>query len=320
MTKLGRRVRSAGALMPTAAALALLAQAVAPCTALAQTETDHSRMSMPETRRPAARPAAVPAASPAGGHGPHATPASPATVAPGLGHPAPAAKPAEPGAGWPSPVADNAPNSFLLVDLLEFQRGLHIEAARWDIVGWYGGDSERVWVKSEGRYNGALRTGEMDLQVLYGRLVFPFIDLQAGLRYEQQLSWDNGLGRGFAVLGVQGLVPFGMELEAAIFLSQHGDLSTRLTLTQDFLLTQRLILQPRVELNAALQSVERYGVGSGVNDLEIGLRLRYEILREFAPYVGVSWLNSFGETAALRAAGGEPRSVLQVVAGLRMWF
>lgn len=226
----------------------------------------------------------------------------------------------EPPPGWPSPVSDKTLNSFLLFDLLEFQLAPNVRAARWDILGWYGSDTDRIWFKSEGRYNGATRNGEGDLQVLYGRLISPFIDFQAGFRWEQQLSWDNNLGRAFGVVGIQGLVPFGMELEAAAFLSQQGDVSARLTLAQDFLLTQRLILQPRFEMNVAVQSVPNYGVGSGVNDIELGLRLRYEIRREFAPYVGVSWLQSLGETATLRANGGENTSVLQFVAGVRMWF
>ncbi|MBI2715349.1 MAG: copper resistance protein B [Rhizobiales bacterium] len=231
-------------------------------------------------------------------------------------------KPPDPAAttGWPSPVNDNALNSFLLFDLFEFQRGADVEAARWDILGWYGGDINRIWFKSEGRYNGVPRIGEMDLQVLYGRLISPFVDFQAGFRYEQQLSWNNGLGRPQAVVGVQGLVPYGMELEAAIFVSKDGDISGRATLAQNFLLTQRLILLPRFEINAAIQSAERYGVGAGVNDIEVGVRLRYEVVREFAPYVGISWLKSFGETAALRSAEGENTSAFQVVAGFRMWF
>ncbi len=297
--------RDRGALRLAAAALGLLlAQSLVPHLVLAQ---GMGGMVMPGATTP-------PVAVPPGG--------TPAVVTPGLGGGVAPVVPQDPAAtaGWPSPVNDSAFNSFLLFDLLEFQRAPNVEAARWDVVGWYGGDTERVWFKSEGRYNGALRTGEMDLQLLYGRLIFPFVDLQAGVRYEQQLSWDNGLGRGFAVLGVQGLVPYGMELEAAIFLSQDGDLSTRVTLAQDFLLTQRLILQPRFELNAAIQSATRYGVGAGLNDIEVALRLRYEIVREFAPYVGVSWLNSFGETATLRSAGGENRNVFQLVAGFRMWF
>ena len=105
-----------------------------------------------------------------------------------------------------------------------------------------------------------------------------------------------------------------------IFVSQNGDVSGRATFAQDFLLTQRLILQPRFEINAAVQSAAQYGVGAGVNDIEIGLRLRYEIVREVAPYVGVSWLKSFGETANLRSVAGENTSVFQLVAGIRMWF
>jgi copper resistance protein B len=242
---------------------------------------------------------------------------------PAAGVAAPPAAPAPAAAlpaGWPSPVDDNAPKSFLLLNPFEFQHGPNGEAARWDILGWYGGDTERIWFKSEGRYNGTLRAGDMDVQFLYGRLISPFIDFQVGFRYEQQLNWDNTLGRPQAVVGVQGLVPYGMEFEAAIFVSQTGAVSGRATLAQDFLLTQRLILQPRFEINAAIQSAAQYGVGAGVNDIEVGLRLRYEILREFAPYVGVSWLNSFGETATLRSAGGENTSAFQVVAGFRMWF
>ena len=229
--------------------------------------------------------------------------------------------PKSPGtAGWPSPVSDSNYSRFLLFDLLEFQRAPKTEAARWDIVGWYGGDINRVWMKSEGRYNGVRRSGETDFQLLYGRLVSPFVDLQAGYRYEQQLSRDNRRGRSFAVLGVQGLVPYGAELEAAVFVSQNGDVSARATLAQNFPLTQRLILLPRIEVNAAIQRAARYDVGAGLNDIEIGVRLRYEISREFAPYVGVSWLRSLGETARLREAGGQDRGILQFVAGIRMWL
>ena len=263
----------------------------------------------PVAPRPATQPAAAPPAT------------VPANAAPGLGGPAGVGPPdPPPSVGWPSPISDRSLNSFLLFDLLEFQRAPNVEAARWDIVGWYGGDIERVWFKSEGRYNGSLRSGDGDLQLLYGRLIFPFVDLQAGLRYEKQLSWDNNRGRVFGVLGVQGLVPYGMELEAAIFVSQDGDVSARATLAQNFPLTQQLILQPRFEVNAAVQSAERYGVGAGLNDIEVGLRVRYEFRREIAPYVGITWLNSFGETATLRSVGGENRSSLQVVAGLRLWF
>lgn len=272
------------------------------------------------TAPPAAAPPAV--TRPAAARSAPSPPVPPSAASPGLGGSIGIVKPPDPAetAGWPSPVNDTDFKSFLLFDLFEFQHAPNVEAARWDVVGWYGGDTERVWFKSEGRYNGVPRAGEMDLQLLYGRLISPFVDLQVGVRYEQQLSWDNGLGRPQAVLGVQGLVPYGMELEAAIFVSKDGDVSGRATFAQDFLLTQRLILQPRFEINAAVQSAVLYGVGAGVNDIELGLRLRYEILREFAPYIGVSWLQSFGETATLLSAGGSNTSAFQVVAGFRMWF
>ena len=122
------------------------------------------------------------------------------------------------------------------------------------------------------------------------------------------------------MLGVQGLVPYGSEVEAAVFVSQNGDVSARATVAQNFPLTQRLILLPRAEINVAIQRAERYEVGAGLNDLELGVRLRYELRRGIAPYVGVSWLRSFGETASLRDKGGQDRSLLQLVAGIRTFF
>lgn len=313
------RTRRFHVLRVIVAALALpFAQPVVAGVAFAQAHSGHSMPAMPGMTTPAAGtidPAAPPPAA--------VPPAPPPSASPsGIGSSPEVIKslPPDKTTSWPSPVADNSLQSFLLFDLFEFQHGSNVNAARWDVLGWLGGDTERIWFKSEGRYNGVLRAGEMDVQILYGRLISPFVDFQAGFRYEQQLSWDNGLGRPQAVVGVQGLVPYGMELEAAIFVSQNGNVSGRATFAQDFLLTQRLILQPRFEINAAVQSASQYGVGAGVNDIEVGLRLRYEILREFAPYVGVSWLKSFGETANLRSAAGENTCVFQIVAGIRMWF
>ena len=251
------RGRTALRMVATALALSLAQPGVAHL-ALAQ---GMGGMVMPEAAPPpaASPPVASPpvttprVAAPRVVPPPGVTPpvSAPPVVAPPVAAPGPGAdagvvrQPDPAAAGWPSPVNDSGLNSFLLFDLFEFQRASNVEAARWDIVGWYGGDFERVWFKSEGRYNGALRAGEADVQLLYGRLIFPFIDLQAGLRYEKQLSWDNNRGRTFGVLGVQGLVPYGMEVEAALFVSQDGDVSARATFAQNFLLTQRLILQPR---------------------------------------------------------------------------
>ena len=151
------------------------------------------------------------------------------------------------------------------------------------------------------------RGGEFDAQALYGRLIAPFWDFQVGLRYGQFSGAGFDRSRGFAVIGLEGLALYWFEVETALFISQDGDVSANLTATYDLLLTQRLILQPRLDLDAAVQSAEKFGVGSGVNSIGLGLRLRYEITREFAPYIGVQWLRQFGETADISQRGGGDR-------------
>lgn len=223
--------------------------------------------------------------------------------------------------GWPEPVADRMPFGSLLFDLLEYSAAEGTDFARWDILGWRGGDYQRVWFKSEGTRNFPSRAGgDAEVQVLYGRLIAPFFDFQAGLRYDRQWGRDGSRGRALAAIGVQGLAPYQYEVEPTLFISQNGDVSARFTVSKDLLFTQRLILQPRFETNAAVQSVKRFGVGKGLNDVEFGLRLRYEIRREFAPYIGVSWRRSFGETARFLRSDGRDADTWQVLAGVRLWF
>ncbi len=166
------------------------------------------------------------------------------------------------------------------------------------------------------RYDLGLEDG--DLQLLYGRLIAPFWDLQAGVRYFQPLA--NRPARASAVLGIQGIAPYWFDVEAALFISHRGEVSARLELEYDVLVTQWLILQPRLEANLAAQSVKDLGVGRGINELELGLRLRYEIRREFAPYVGVSWTSRFGDSATFARARGDSVRDLGVVVGVRLWF
>jgi len=123
-----------------------------------------------------------------------------------------------------------------------------------------------------------------------------------------------------AVFGLQGLAPYWFEVEPALFVSDKGDVSARLTATYDLLFTQRLILQPRFEFNAALSQTQQFGVAKGLNDVQLGLRLRYEISREFAPYIGLSWQRQFAATADLARAAGETASNVSLIAGLRWWF
>lgn len=240
-------------------------------------------------------------------------------------HAAPGAAEARPtaagGAAWPSPVADDERYSSVLLDLVEYQRVGSVDGVRWDAVGWWGGDWQRLWLKSEGTlYGGRDSGGQWDFQALYGKLISPFFDLQLGLRAEQHREIEADPTRVFAVVGVQGLTPYRIEVEPALFLSNKGKLSGRLTASYDMLLTQRWILQSRFEMEAAAQRDTAFGVDSGVNDAELGLRLRYEVRRELAPYAGLSYRRSLGAARGrVLREGGDPNE-LQLVAGLRTWF
>ena len=222
----------------------------------------------------------------------------------------------------PEPVEDSMIHNFLRFDLLEYRAYDSGPATlTWDFVGWTGGDYHRLWVKTEGEWRtSGERGGEAEAQLLYGRMIAPFWDFQAGVRYDLFSGAGFDRSRGFAVIGLQGLAPYRFDLEPALFISQDGDLSARLTASYDMLLTQRLVLQPRLELDAALQSVEKFDVGEGFNSVGLGLRLRYEITREFAPYIGVHWLRRFGETADLSRRGGGDVDELALVVGARLSF
>lgn len=217
---------------------------------------------------------------------------------------------------WPSPVSDQMNFAFLFADRLEYQwDDDDVDARVWDVQGWFGGDYDKFWFKTEGdEVNGATETAEV--QALYARLISPLWHLQAGIRYDAR----PGPERRFAVLGVQGLAPFWFDVEATAFISEDGDAFARFEAEYDLLLTQRLVLQPRLETNYAFDSVESAGVERGFNDVEFGLRLRYEIKREFAPYIGVHWERQLGDTADLARSRGEDTRSFAVVAGIRVWY
>jgi len=221
---------------------------------------------------------------------------------------------------WPDPVADNAPYTYALFDLLEYQRVGSVNALRWDALGWHGGDRGRFWLKSEGTlYPGTNTGGNADLQALYGLLITPFFDFQVGARVEQHYERGASPARVFLVVGLQGLAPGRFEVEPALFLSNTGQVSGRFTGSLELLQTQRLIIQARLETEFAIQRDDAFGVERGISDVELGLRMRYEIRREVAPYVGVSYLQNVGATRSrVMNEGGAPNQ-LQLVVGLRMW-
>jgi copper resistance protein B len=126
--------------------------------------------------------------------------------------------------------------------------------------------------------------------------------------------------RVYAVLGIEGLAPYWFKAAGALFVSNKGEVRGRIEGSYDQRITQRLILQPRSEIEASAQSIEAIGVGAGLTDIEVGVRLRYEIAREFAPYVGVEWTGKLGETARFARTAGGPTSGFSYVAGIRFWF
>lgn len=207
-------------------------------------------------------------------------------------------------------------NLMLMAERFEVQNGDDEDTLLWDVQGWYGGDIHKLWVKSEGDYSlDENDVEDAELQLLYSRAVSSYWDLQAGLR--QDFEPD---GRTYGVVGFQGVAPYWFEIDAAAFLSDEGDLSARVEAEYELLLTQRLVLQPRAELEFAASDDSERELGSGLRGLDAGLRLRYEITPEVAPYIGVEWQGSLGETRDLvEASGGEPEDTVFVF-GIRSWF
>lgn len=207
-----------------------------------------------------------------------------------------------------------ATHYLVLADRLEGRFGDGHESYLWDVQGWYGGDINRLWLKSEGDFGDGPDGAE--LQALYSRAIAPFYDIKAGVRQDFTSEQD----RAHLVLGLQGLMPYAFELDAAAFLSHEGELTARVEAEFDLQVSQRVLLQPRLEATFAAEEMPELGIASGLGSVETGIRLRYEIRREFAPYVGIGWHRKLGGTADLARAAGEDRSDWQLVAGVRSWF
>ena len=206
--------------------------------------------------------------------------------------------------------------SQVMLNLAEIQIRDGKEGYHWDGEAWFGGDINRLTVKSEGEgdFGGGLEGAEV--QALYSRAIGPYFNLQAGVR--QDIRPEPS--RTYAVIGFEGLAPYWFEIEGAAFVSDKGDLLGRIEGYYDQRLTQRLVLQPRVELNFAAQDVPENRIGAGLSNAELGLRLRYEITRKLAPYVGVSYDAKSGQTARYARDDGEDPTTTSFVAGVRIWF
>ncbi len=204
---------------------------------------------------------------------------------------------------------------WLQGDRLEYRVRDGSDGYLWDIQGYYGGDLNKFWFKSEGEGSFGEPTEQAEIQALYSRAIGPFFDLQLGVR--QDLT---GPDRTHAVIGVQGLMPYMFEVDAAAFLSDKGDLTARIEAEYDQRITQKLILQPRVGANLSAQDIPELGIGSGIDNVELGLRLRYEMVREFAPYIGIEQEWRLGGSRDYARLAGEDPSVTNYVVGVRFWF
>ena len=225
----------------------------------------------------------------------------------------PGADPNSP-APFGSPVDDEHVWLHMILDQFEGRLGAQ-NALRWDGEAWTGTDENRLWLKSEGELeDGKVSDGEHEL--LYDKPISSYFDLQAGLRYDI----DDRPSRGWGALGIEGLSQYFFHVAATAYGSDTGHFAAKLFGSYDLLLTQQLILQPEAELHLYTKSDPKRLIGSGVSDLDTGLRLRYEISRKFAPYVGVSYEKRFAQTGRLAAAAGEKTDALRLAVGVRTWF
>ncbi|MCP5298081.1 MAG: copper resistance protein B [Chromatiaceae bacterium] len=184
-----------------------------------------------------------------------------------------------------------------------------------DARAWVGQDLNKLWLKLEGEYLDG-RTTEAEVQTLYSRALAPYWDLQVGWRHDIRPKPE----RDWVAIGFEGLAPYWFEMEGTAFVGERGQVAARLKGEYEWMFTQRWVLSPELEVNLQSKDDEAVGVGSGVSDTQLGLRLRYEIRREFAPYIGVNWTEKYGKTADFARAEGEDASDVQFVTGVRAWF
>jgi copper resistance protein B len=212
-------------------------------------------------------------------------------------------------------VHDQAVNYFVLFDQLEWQAGKGADAFSWDTKGWVGRDRTRFWFRTEGdRADG--RTEQAQTHLLFGRAVARWWDLTAGLRVDTLPSTP----RTALALGIQGLAPYWFDVEASAYVEPSGRSHVRVETRYDLLITNRLVFQPQVEFEVYGRSDPERGIDTGLSTGELGLRVRYELRRELAPYVGVVWTRRFFGTADLARDAGDNVAATRLAVGLRTWF
>ena len=212
-------------------------------------------------------------------------------------------------------VHDGAVHYLVLFDQLEWQADGLTSGLSWDTKTWIGTDLNRVWVRSEGESaDGALE--EAEAHALYGRSFARWWDVVVGVRQD----FRPGPAQTWAAVGIQGLAPQWFEVEATLYVGESAATLARFEAEYEVLLTNRLMLQPLIEVNLSGKGLPERGIGAGLSTVETGLRLRYEIRRELAPYVGLVWQRKFYGTADFARAAGDRIGGWRAATGLRMWF
>ncbi len=209
-----------------------------------------------------------------------------------------------------------------LIDRMEYVfTGEEKKVLSYEATGWYGGDYQRVWLEAEGEHDsGSSKGGETErLDVMYGRLISPFWNLRAGAGYKGTYGPDSD-ERFFGVIGLKGLAPFVFEVDTNLRVSNRGEVLIDLEAEYDIWITQKIALQPRLDASFSFNRIQSMGIGPGFDNLALGARLRYEISRKFAPYIGISWQTMTGGSRDLARKNGEPRDVTRFFAGIRLWF
>lgn len=224
---------------------------------------------------------------------------------------------------FPDPIMDHTLRAFVLFEQLEYRVDTGSGPGRlgWENQGWIGYDFDKFWWKNEGEaiFDGP-DGGESETDLLYSRMIAPFWNLQLGAQYANEWTTDDYDDRWSGVIAVQGLAPYKFELDNSLYISERGDFTFELEAEYDIRITQRLVLQPRAEVGLSFQDVPERMLGEGLTDANLDLRLRYEIKREFAPYIGVRYRTLIGETANIAEAAGEDSDQLYFLAGLRFTF
>ncbi len=231
---------------------------------------------------------------------------------------------APPPADFPAPIHDDQLYIFTLFDQLEYRIASDHETVDhlgWDAQGWIGGDFNKFWWKNEGEavFDGP-DEGETETDLLYSRLITPFWYAQIGAQYANEWNQDDYEDRWSGVMALQGLAPYKFEFDNSLYISEDADVTFETEVEYDLRITQRLVLQPRGQMGFAFQDIAERRLGAGITDVTLGLRLRYEIKREFAPYIGVRYQSLLGETDNIAEADGEDTEQLFFVVGVRVWF